>query len=753
MLSCNKFITKERKQMNNNIKLFLFIYFFAILAYANNKQHDITLSNQNFSFQKLYASNDDSSFLYNPEIAIIACPRIPIWPADPNYPFPNPNITDTDCGISTQMSLGCTKVNPINSELVKSVFRITTPDPNKSCSAVLVDQKYILTSAGCLTSRVGAKLQIPVMHILQATASHNGYLAYDQVIPAEVKAIYIPADYYKRPMVQNDLALIELDKALPMPSYQPVNLFKDPVTFTKNYTGISTGYGHNEYGTFDGLLRYRKSYFYADHERWFQVANTLVTKYKAVDSAWMLSSPGDAGGPFLIGSPGKYYLVGILSNNRFCKFSPFFAKTPYSLNAYTSMIEKTNQKFINKIITNKILTNDKVKCFAVQFEGCDHIVQHQNMFVISMDQNKISSLNLEADDNWMNVKTTTTGVSPNQLIASYTTHDSYIYVNNLISKSISSFQTDFAGNMIAKNSYPLNDKEIVKNIQLYSKRRDHLLTISNRLTSFAVSKADGQLNIEDSISLGFNPNSSALIENKSGVWLGYIQAKKENDRHADTVIGFTQIKEVEKKVSLFNNGFISLEDYDEGLPLQIAPTYLDNKGQFYLLTDKGIYFYKMSTEPDSSGNHKVTFVTRLAAYKVQAIFEALGLKGVTQFSQNTTITPISDYALVISNSDGRELLLLNFSKDYQKYTVIRQPLPGIFPGGVILNEEQDGDLYVPLTSSGEIAKIELKRKKIEHSDGTRTKIWEFGKIILIPTEIANPYKLIFKTLGSYERFD
>jgi hypothetical protein len=213
-----------------------------------------------------------------------------------------------------------------------------------------------------------------------------------------------------------------------------------------------------------------------------------------------------------------------------------------------------------------------------------------------------------------------------------------------------------------------------------------------------------------------------------------------------------QIKEIGKKVSLFKDGFISLADDDAGLPLQISPTASNDKGQFYLLTDKGIYFYKMSTEPDSSGMHKVTIVTRLAAYKVGAIFEAIGVKSFTQFSQNTTITPISNHALVISNSDGHELLLLNFSKDYQKYTVTRQLLPGNFPGGVFFNDE-DGDLYVPLINSHEITKIELKIKKIKHSDGTRTKIWEFGNTTLITTKIVNPYRLIFEASRSYERFN
>lgn len=458
----------------------------SICSGVNDKNSKIKITDTEFNFKNLYTKHQYSVMdygVYDPGKAMGYCnksiPSDAIWPtpAFGEEPLPNFEPTAGDCGNTTaagdfnmQMAYGCTvdlsKPGSIGAKIARSVVKLYIPYPSyikpTICSAIVVDQQWLLTSGHCVAYQNSAHLGrfFPDLEVFDITVSglqNSKTLTVDEII--------IPKDYnfyqsrQQRPYpgyINEDFALLHLNEPLGA-NYTPISLAREPFKNDGPISVWTAGFGQDEGQNYSGELHFRKQYFMTNiyggwsfgtasgnyHEIYTTGSIPLI--YKGILSSWSFNGPGDSGGPIFLEDSlnHKFLLEGIHGGGVFCNYPGYFAKLPYS---YDKNVSIPDYRELIISIINGTLEPEKVRCIAPNNYACSF---RNNMYVINMKSNSITSYKVQANGDLEQLSSAKTGERPSQVATiDFGGDKKYAFVTNYFADSVSRYQVGLNGQLI-----------------------------------------------------------------------------------------------------------------------------------------------------------------------------------------------------------------------------------------------------------------------------------------------------------------
>jgi hypothetical protein len=215
-----------------------------------------------------------------------------------------------------------------------------------SCSGALVAPRVVATAAHCVTedetgllaknvwvAPAGASFKIITVdgksgRILENTSDGAESRAiYEQY---RAKSIKVTSTYYSSSdiVVDNDVAFIVLEKALPLTSNIAIASDEETESFITNKSAVRIyGYGLT---VFEGDMSLKPKTAITN----FDVKSTSVKNSVFLKSSSSGACSGDSGGPAIVSTPTKLYLVGVITGGTISKVGPE-CNTKISGNYYT----------------------------------------------------------------------------------------------------------------------------------------------------------------------------------------------------------------------------------------------------------------------------------------------------------------------------------------------------------------------------------------------------------------------------------
>ena len=203
-----------------------------------------------------------------------------------------------------------------------------------SCSGALVAPRVVVTAAHCVTedetgllaknvwvAPAGATWKIVTVdgksgRILEnANDAAENRAIYEQYKAASIK---VTSTYYSNSDIveDNDVAFIVLDKALPLTSNIAIASDEETESFITNKS-VARIYGYG-LTVFDGDMALKPKTATMN----FDFKSTTVKNSVFLKSASSGACPGDSGGPVIVSTPTKLYLVGVITGGTFSKVGP-----------------------------------------------------------------------------------------------------------------------------------------------------------------------------------------------------------------------------------------------------------------------------------------------------------------------------------------------------------------------------------------------------------------------------------------------
>lgn len=253
-----------------------------------------------------------------------------------------------------------------------------------SCSGALVAPRVVVTAAHCVTedetgllaknvwvAPAGASWKIVTVdgksgRILEtANDSAENRAIYEQYKAASIK---VTSTYYSSSDIveDNDVAFIVLEKALPLNSNIAIASDEETESFIANKS-LARVYGYG-LTVFEGDMSLKPKTATMN----FDFKSTTVKNSVFLKSASSGACPGDSGGPVIVSTPTKLYLVGVITGGTFSKVGPecnlkisgnyytlITLITKYANLAFASAVEASNKSDSALLLSDNDLKNAK----------------------------------------------------------------------------------------------------------------------------------------------------------------------------------------------------------------------------------------------------------------------------------------------------------------------------------------------------------------------------------------------------------
>jgi V8-like Glu-specific endopeptidase len=259
-----------------------------------------------------------------------------------------------------------------------------------SCSGALVAPRVVVTAAHCVTEDETGLLAKNVWvapagatwKIVTVDGKSGRILENEQYKAASIK---VTSTYYSTSDIveDNDVAFIVLEKALPLTSNIAIASDEETESFIANKS-LARIYGYG-LTIFDGDMALKPKTATMN----FDFKSSTVKNSVFLKSASAGACPGDSGGPVIVSTPTKLYLVGVITGGTFSKVGPecnakisgnYYTLvtliTKYANLAFASAVEASNksdsalfQSEIDlKIARDSLIESDMVAKTAVEIQ-------------------------------------------------------------------------------------------------------------------------------------------------------------------------------------------------------------------------------------------------------------------------------------------------------------------------------------------------------------------------------------------------